>query len=115
MTKGLERNPLESKNKADLKCYVGVLEFWCWDQYYVYLTCRDSNISKTHIFSALPFTIELDKQRCVNLDKLQKNVPIRYFWEPFTHNKKVLVEIMVEGKWIPIYARRGWKHERRGR
>ena len=106
MNKGLRRNPLESRDKADLKCYVGILEFWCWNYYNVYLTCRDSNVSKTHIFSALPFTIELDKQRCVNLDKLQKGVPIRYFWEPFTHNKKVLVEIYVKGTWIPIYRKR---------
>ena len=112
MSKGLERKPLESRDKADLKCYVGVLTFWYWNQYYVYLSIRDAKPSETHIFSALPFTIELDKQRCVNLDKLQKNVPIRYFWEPFTFNKKVLVEIYVKGKWIPIYRRRGGSGER---
>lgn len=95
--------------REDLKCYVGILEFWCWNYYNVYLTCRDAKPSETHIFSALPFTIELDKEHCLNLDKLEKGVPIRYFWEPFTHNKKVLVEIFVKGTWIPIYQKRGLK------
>ena len=107
MNKGLRRNPLESRDKADLKCYVGILEFWCWNYYSVYLSCRDAKPSSTHIFSALPFTIELDKEKCMNLDKLEKGVPIRWFWPSFTHNKKVLVEIMVEEEWIPIYVRRG--------
>lgn len=105
MKSGLSKKA-ESKNKADLKCYVGVLTFWCWDQYHVYLSIRDAKPSETHVFSALPFTIELDKHHCLNLDKLEKNVPIRYFWRPFTHGKKVLVEIFVKGMWIPIYQKR---------
>lgn len=39
----------------------------------------------------------------MNLDKLEKGVQIRWFWRRFTHNRKLRVEIMVEGEWIPIY------------
>ena len=109
MSKGLNRKSLESKNKADLECYVGILEFWCWNYYNVYLSCRDAKPSDTHIFSALPFTIELDKEKCMNLDKLEKGVPIRWFWPSFTYNKKVLVEIMVNNEWIPIYRKTSLK------
>jgi len=88
---------------SPLKGYEGVLQHYYVYHGYVYFQCQRKHFSKAHIASALPICFQLPVEK-VDLAKLKKNVPIRWFFREF-HHGKVRVEVKHNGEWIPVYDR----------